>query len=443
VWSRTYDGTGRVVSHTDRFGTAVYAYGDDTARPSTVTLPTGEVRSYTYDAFGQVRTIDAGTDHIEHVYDAVGRRRSSDYGNGVTVAYEYSGNSNDWTATQETRGSDEGWHAFAVDNAFVAVRTATPLKAGMNGVNGEREFKASGARNVVIVDSAPMAEYGNDRAAFLQALKARPMTCIGVSAPRCTSPTSAPAVSYTSLKGDRLSIAWPADGSAPVRTVNGIVQNPAQWPVIDNPWVYQAQGQPWMRMSGAGTTRIYHFGEAVTTDASAMQARNWRIFTATLAPNGGFEAGTASTPSQWVQGTWAGSPVYARLASPVHSGTAAGSVTLAAQGNAGFSLNATARPAAVAGQQMTVTAWLRTANVSNGGAADGGAYVYAQYVNDAGALMCSAAVSPPVTGTQAMWQSRSATLPEPCAGATRVAVSVRLKGIGTLWVDDVDYTSHD
>ncbi len=70
--------------------------------------------------------------------------------------------------------------------------------------------------------------------------------------------------------------------------------------------------------------------------------------------------------------------------------------------------------------------------------------MWASYAKSDGTYVCSERTSEPITGTRpTAGVSRSVTLATKCdASATKVALSVRLKGTGTVLVDDVDFTAH-
>lgn len=101
VWSRTYDDNGNVETYTDRFGTTTFEYGPEGAgRPTHITDPQGQVTTLAYDEGGNVTRATRGALTMTFRYDAAGRRLFADYGRGVTVSYEYSGPTDDWTAIE-------------------------------------------------------------------------------------------------------------------------------------------------------------------------------------------------------------------------------------------------------------------------------------------------------------------------------------------------------
>ncbi len=107
VASATYDDEGRVLTQTTRFGVTAYTYSSaedgGASKPATVTEPDGAVSMFAHDADGRVTRLEraSGGETITQRfrYDAQGRRQAINYGNGVTVEFEY-GHGDEWTAIQ-------------------------------------------------------------------------------------------------------------------------------------------------------------------------------------------------------------------------------------------------------------------------------------------------------------------------------------------------------
>ncbi|MEM9189324.1 MAG: putative Ig domain-containing protein [Myxococcota bacterium] len=100
IWERTLGALGIPLTHTDRFGTETYEYTRSFAVPSRVTDTFGNVTDIEVDGNHNItqmtRTFDGNPLVSTFTYDPAGRRTSADYGNGLTVAYQY-GLENDWT----------------------------------------------------------------------------------------------------------------------------------------------------------------------------------------------------------------------------------------------------------------------------------------------------------------------------------------------------------
>jgi hypothetical protein len=347
--------------------------------------------------------------------------------------------------------SNNPWHVFGVDDKlWVGVRSVAALSDEgsadpFNSLDDSWFFYArnpgDGRGSFVIVDVVPQAQM--TRSAFAAELnRSTPprVVCSGIAVAGCSmpSPNARPSVSYTNLAGRTLTVGFP-DGSGPARrSVDGVPVDESTWPLLESPWAEQSAGSDVLRISavtgGASTTQVTEYATYTTNSASQTMVN----------ASGRLEAWSGSAPSQvptgWVLATWAGAPMYTRASNP-HTGAYAGQVTLSSTGHGGFALNAANRPD-VAQNRATVTAWLKTSSTSSG--AGEGAYVWAQYAKADGTLVCSPVSSLPVTGTSTTWLSRSVTLPQKSCdpGVAKLAISVRLKGTGSLLVDDVDYALH-
>ncbi|MBX3275625.1 MAG: PKD domain-containing protein, partial [Sandaracinaceae bacterium] len=98
ILARTYHPNGSLATLTDRFGTTNYEYGSD-GQPTRITGPDGTVTELEHDAAGHLSRLRRGGVTQRFVHDPAGRRLYADYGNGVTVRYEYA-DSDAWTAIE-------------------------------------------------------------------------------------------------------------------------------------------------------------------------------------------------------------------------------------------------------------------------------------------------------------------------------------------------------
>jgi RHS repeat-associated protein len=95
--SRVYDPYGRMTQETNRFGTWQYVRSaDGTGR--TITDPLGRVTTLTFHPKGTLEGHQEGGVQAWFSHDKDRRLVRADYGNGLTVAYEYTGSSKSWSA---------------------------------------------------------------------------------------------------------------------------------------------------------------------------------------------------------------------------------------------------------------------------------------------------------------------------------------------------------
>jgi large repetitive protein len=87
--SQEFDGQGRLVRHTDPFGTVVeYAY--DGIGQLTQVHSAGSTTTYEYDLLGRInRVLVDGAEKVRFAYDEVGNRISATYANGLTETFNY------------------------------------------------------------------------------------------------------------------------------------------------------------------------------------------------------------------------------------------------------------------------------------------------------------------------------------------------------------------
>jgi RHS repeat-associated protein len=102
IRARTYDSQGRVVTESNRFGTwrHTYLYGnEDWPLPVTTTDPLGRVTTY-YRTSKHLQDQTEGGVHLGFTYDRHDRPTLIDYGNGLSVRFEYTGSSREWSAIE-------------------------------------------------------------------------------------------------------------------------------------------------------------------------------------------------------------------------------------------------------------------------------------------------------------------------------------------------------
>ncbi len=96
----TYGLNGEVSTYTDRFGTVTYADYDESGNPGVVYDIFGEPAQLTYDGNGNlVQRVERGVT-MTFDWDDLGRPSRKDWGNGVSVDYEYRSDTQDWTAIE-------------------------------------------------------------------------------------------------------------------------------------------------------------------------------------------------------------------------------------------------------------------------------------------------------------------------------------------------------
>ncbi|NEQ95699.1 MAG: hypothetical protein F6K30_03040 [Cyanothece sp. SIO2G6] len=97
IQSYEYDALGRVTEESTPFGTTFYKEYDDFGNPQRLEDSFGNVLTSTYGDLGQIETLTDEDGTSTFSYDKLGRETSADYGEGLTVTYEYEGAGSDWT----------------------------------------------------------------------------------------------------------------------------------------------------------------------------------------------------------------------------------------------------------------------------------------------------------------------------------------------------------
>jgi autotransporter-associated beta strand protein len=105
--------------------------------------------------------------------------------------------------------------------------------------SGDSEFRIFGTQFAVALETAspvnfPGASPADQLAAFRTAVLAAP-------APARTADAT-PTASYTTRRGDALTLAFSADPATRPVTFNGLPVNYNTWPVLENPWMHQRAG---------------------------------------------------------------------------------------------------------------------------------------------------------------------------------------------------------
>jgi RHS repeat-associated protein len=102
IRARTYGSGGRVLTETNRFGTWThnYQFGSETWNlPFQSTDPLGRVTTYYRDDKHMSQQTEGGI-KLGFSYDKDGRPTLIDYGSGLSVRYEYTGSSKEWSAIE-------------------------------------------------------------------------------------------------------------------------------------------------------------------------------------------------------------------------------------------------------------------------------------------------------------------------------------------------------
>jgi len=312
------------------------------------------------------------------------------------------------------------WWGFKGNDAvLVGIKFAKPLSYGSSlSGQGSRSMSTTAFKNSMIVETAPASEYGGSISAFLSALSGR----VGAVDESHVNDAVA-ALIYTTLAGETLYL----DASG-TRTVNGAPLPAADaWPLLDSAFAHADVGGNTLRVSGAGSTRIYDFASWTSADSTT--------------PTGGdFEAGTATAPSGWTVATWSGSGTITRSSAVALRGLGGGTLAPASTGgNIGWSTLASARPPVTVGKRTTLSVWLKQSGIS-GPDSSYGSYLYAQYYDAAGNALGTALSSAPERGTTD-WHSVALTLPAAPAGAASLYISLRARSLGGVAAfDDLSVT---
>ncbi|MCB9492495.1 MAG: RHS repeat protein [Dehalococcoidia bacterium] len=158
IFERVYNPDGSIATLTDRFGTVTYDYGAQ-GMPVRVMGADGTITELDYDILGNVTEVRRGGVTQRFRYDAGGRRLHSDFGNGVTVAYEYD-NGDDWTAIQ---GPTFGRVERRVSSSGRLLSWTEP-----NGDTFSQTFDASGQLRSRIDELGNVTTYTYDAAGRLE-----------------------------------------------------------------------------------------------------------------------------------------------------------------------------------------------------------------------------------------------------------------------------------
>ncbi len=97
IESRSYNADGTLSSKTGRFGTVAYS-GYEGGQPTQEIDAFGQLITMSYDAAGHLLSRSERGLTTTMSYDGLGRLSSADYGHGATVSYEYSEATPGWTA---------------------------------------------------------------------------------------------------------------------------------------------------------------------------------------------------------------------------------------------------------------------------------------------------------------------------------------------------------
>ena len=114
-YTYTYDGEGKLASATDARGTTSFSYDPTTRLLTTVTDPTGNSLTYSYNAIGhRTQMIDQSGYAVNYAYDAQGHLASlTDVQGALLVSYTYGA---DGRTTQRTNGNGT-YTTYAYDGA--------------------------------------------------------------------------------------------------------------------------------------------------------------------------------------------------------------------------------------------------------------------------------------------------------------------------------------
>jgi YD repeat-containing protein len=163
IEQRTYDADGRLQTRTARFGTTTYSDFNVSGDPQTITDPFGVPATLASDALGNLLSRSERGLTTTMQYDALSRPTSTDYGNGARVRYEYG-----------DRG-DKRWTAIEgptfgrVERSF----TARGLLGGWKEPNGDRFSRVYDAAGRVAEEIDALGNrttYGLDPTSRLQAI---------------------------------------------------------------------------------------------------------------------------------------------------------------------------------------------------------------------------------------------------------------------------------
>lgn len=121
-----------------------------------------------------------------------------------------------------------------------------------------RVLRSNGAKNGVIVETAPAADYAGSAAQQLDAFADDISANAHIDASGIND--AQPRLSYTNLAGHTLEITY---GTS--RTVDGVAVDYSDWPLLDDPWVHQDYGSTDLTLTHDGQTRTYDFAQWTTS----------------------------------------------------------------------------------------------------------------------------------------------------------------------------------
>ena len=129
-------------------------------------------------------------------------------------------------------------------------------------------LRSDGAKNGVIVETAPISDYSGATAEetlrnFAAAVLAQSVDAEGISGPN-------PTLKYTSVYGDEMEISWTNQGGT--RKINDEIQVfDNNWPLLGNPWMHQMQGDKKLTISYMDEYLEYDFDRWVKSDTPIVE----------------------------------------------------------------------------------------------------------------------------------------------------------------------------
>ncbi|MDP4096219.1 hypothetical protein OIN60_05470 [Paenibacillus sp. P96] len=162
-----------------------------------------------------------------------------------------------------------GWIFFHAGKVMLAVRTAKPYNWTCGTESWrygglERALRSDGAKNGVIVETAPVAGYAGGTALselerFIEAVLSN--TVVDFSGIDGANPR----IYYKSLTGAEMEIVY---GTS--RKINGKAVSYTNWPLLDNPWMHQDYNSSKLVLKHGLETRTYDFLNWTVTTAINM-----------------------------------------------------------------------------------------------------------------------------------------------------------------------------